>query len=513
MYRGTEIPGNGQLFRFDGGLATAKPVATLGINQATDLRNVFVTPGGGLEKRRGNTTFNASAMVNGSTAVTGLAYYKQADGDDFLVATAGTKIFKSDSLDGTMDDITGSATVTSSATNYYDIFTFNNKFIGVGGAPDAPFTSDGTAAADLNANAPSGNFGFQHNNRVFIGNTAADPSRISWSILSDATDWVGQGSGSQDVWTNNNDGLTGAAILNTDNVLLFKETSTHIMTGRRHPFPVFPLFADVGAVGKHAIVVADGLCYFISSNPSRMMVTDGVRILDQEFPNLHDIDDRWDNLSKSRNKFIQGIRHKGIDFDHIIWLCSDASSATHDLALVWDLRHKCWLRHTQGHTGNIMARTQDGTFYMGAYDGTAYTMDVANVYSDASSSSSAIDAYWASGWNTATGFLGTVKPFTINTIIESKTAGNIEIGYGFDFANDQKSVSKNMSAPGSNWDEFNWDEESWGGQSDLKRSVRVKGRGNVFQNSFKQSVVDQNFKIHGYSISGKSSGQKVFSAV
>ena len=93
---------------------------------------------------------------------------------------AGTKLFKSDSLDGTMDDVTGTATISSDANNLRDLFVFNDLLIGMG-AGDAPFKYAGGAgsAADLGGSPPSATGGFTYNNRVF-GYTG---SQIYWSVV------------------------------------------------------------------------------------------------------------------------------------------------------------------------------------------------------------------------------------------------------------------------------------------------------------------------------------------
>ncbi len=100
---------------FSGGLNTAAPVTTLPITQALDLQNINLLPTGGFEKRRGNTAFNSSAMDSGA-AVHGLGYYRQSGTSEWVITICGTKLFKSE-FDGTMDDITGSLTITTGANN------------------------------------------------------------------------------------------------------------------------------------------------------------------------------------------------------------------------------------------------------------------------------------------------------------------------------------------------------------------------------------------------------------
>jgi len=504
-YRGVEI----SFFDFSGGMASYKPSTLLNTNQAILLYNGIITPGKGWMKRQGNTAFNSSAMT-GAGGVTGLGYFKPSTGADHLLAISGSKIYESNALDGTFNDITGAVTITSSANNIWTYTPFNDLGIFVGGAPNPPIKYNGTGnAAALGGSPISGNFGFSVNGRMFIGNSTTNPSRIAWSILANPEDWSGVGSGSSDVQKNDGDELVGAGILSNDIVLLFKQSSIHQMITRTSPFPVFPLFKGTGAVGKNAIVVADGVCYYITPK-ARMEATDGSSVI--QFPD--DIDDIWSGLNMSRLKYIQGIRYTGKGFDHLIWLCSNGSSSTNNLAIVWDLANKCWLQHTTGFGGNITAIHQNGTFYMGAYDGKVYTMDVANTYTDASETSpGAISCLWRTGWNTQSSLQISTHPFKLNIAMLTQASGSVTLGYGFDFNTDMITTFLNMQSVGAVWDSSAWDSSTWGTQTDVVRDTFLVGRGNAFQCTFSNSTASQGMTIHGFTITGKKSGQKTFQVV
>lgn len=507
MYRGQEL----EFFDFSGGMASNKPATLIERNQAKLLRNINVTPGGGIEKRQGDTVFNSSALT-GAGAVTGLGYYKNLSASEWLLAISGSAIYQSSSLSGTFTDITGAVTITSSANNMWTFSQMNDLAIFVGGAPNPPIKYSGAGnAAALGGSPVSGAFGFQQNNRFFIGSTAANPSRLYYSVLSNPEDWSGTGSGSLDIYTNDGDILVGAATLTTDNVLLFKQNSIHLMPVRTAPFPVFPIFRGVGAVGKKAIVEADGLVYFITPQ-ARMKVTDGSRIFtEQDLPHLRDIDDIWDGLNQSRLQYIQGIRYTGLGFDHIVWVCSNTSSSTNNLAIVWDLNNKCWLQHTTGYKASVLAKTQSGVLYAGHYNGKVYKKDVASTYSDSSETSpGAIDALWRSGWGIQNSLQTSIHPARLNIAMLGQSSGSLTVGYGFDFSTDQSITAVDMQAPGGLWDQMLWDQGKWGGQSDIVRHVFLKGRGTAFQVSFSNMTAGQYFKVHGFTVSGKKSAQKVF---
>ena len=482
-----------RFFDFTGGLNTNSPVTSLEFNQALDLQNINLLPTGGFETRRGNAAFNSTAMNSGAN-IQALGYYKQGDGDEFLVTFAGAMGFKSE-MDGTMDDITGAVTITAAANNIWTFSVMNDLAIFVGGAPNAPIKWNGTGnLAVLAGSPPSGNFGLTHNRRFFIGNTTANPSRIAWSILGNSEDWSGDGSGTQDIQEGDGDTLVTAVPLNTNHLICFKQNSIHDLITTTSPFPVFPLFRDVGCIGKHAKVVVDGTIYFITPK-AEMKATDGYKIYD--FPDI--IDDLWGSISQSRLQYIQGVYNPRLN--QIWWICSETSSSTtNDYAIVWDIYRKAWLRHNSGMNMNVFTMTQLGTIYGGSYDGKIYEMDKASTISDASESSAAIVDFWRSGW------------YDMDTMIQGKyfsyaelnftgqTAGTFNFGYGYNFAQDRKVIPISMQLPGGKWDQMLWDIGMWGGQSDNTKLVFTKGIGKYFQFLISHSSDVAALKFNGLEI-------------
>ena len=519
-YRGQEVRFND----FSGGLVTNRPITELTNNEFSDLDNVVVfTKGRGFRSRYGDTEFNSTAMDSGGS-IHGLGYYKKADLNDYLLAVVGAKLFRSNTaLVGTMTDITGAITITTGQDKIWDIFTFNDNAIGFGGdvtSPNAPWTWTGAGNAAALAGTPPSAYGaFQANNRVFAFRTNANPSRIQWSILGNAADWTGTGSGSSDVWTSDNDKMTAAAIMNTNTVLLFKQNSVHQMQIGNlvsNAFPIFPLFSDAGCVGKHACVVADGLCYFITPQ-GNMKITDGAKIYDEaEVPQLSQIDDLWANVNPSRLEFIQGIRRTGTDYDYILWGVSyGAAQTTNNVVFIWDLINKCWLRNTTGYDANVFAKTQIGDLYGGHYNGKIYKKDSSTVtYTDASESSAVVDAYVTSGWINNDRFEIIKQPRKMNVSFGTSATGDMRISYGFDFSGFIENPVIDQGASSAFFDSgdlFDNDELFSGLGFDMK-PVRIVGRGNFFQYRIRSPIASSPLKINGFTLSGKEYGQKEIAA-
>jgi len=529
-YRGIEIP----VFDLTGGQASNRPPTGLELNQALLVQNVHSLPGGGIELRQGDAIFNSTAMSSGDP-VQALHYYRKADRSEFLLAIAGSTLYKSDSLDGTMDDITSGLTITSGKDNKWTGFTAGNLGILVGGPVDTfdtPIKFDGTTAAILSASAPSGKTGFFHNNRVFI----LDDDTIHHSTLTDITDFSGEGSGSAEIDKNDGDKLMAAAPLTTDTVLLFKENSIHQYITTQFPFGRFPLFTKsrdqapgVGAAGPHCVVVHQGTAYFLTKQ-ARMKATNGSVIID--FPS--DMDDVWDTVDKDRLEFAEGFFYQGKDYRYIGWAVSTTGSTTNDLLIFWDLDKKSWWQYQTGYKLNVVSTdSQRKTLYAGHYDGIIYKKDVANRYTDESEDDDPIIGKWRWGWQTNNSFQVPIHPQRINVSVRTETRNNLQIKYGFDFNLEQRTATVSLQGKGATWDVSNWDEANWADFTDLIRNVKPFGRGNAFSLTFDNDistadlgaiwdvtnwdedvwgVLGRPFRINGFTITGKQTAQKVFNA-
>ncbi len=517
MYRGTET----SLSDFSGGMVTNNPSTELNLNQASTVDNIILSVSGkGFRSRLGDVKFNATPMVGATTPIQGLGYFKAINQTDYLLAVAGTKLFESTNLNGTMNDITGALTITSGQDDLWSFATLNNKVVGFGGlntAPDAPFVYTGAGNATALGGTPPSAYGcFQANNRIFAYRTSAAPSTIYWSILGNEADWTGVGSGNQDIWTSDNDRLNAHAIINTSTVLLFKDNSIHqlqigaLISGA---FPAYPLFVGTGCAGKGAVVVADGMVYFINSR-GKMCVTDGSTLYtNKEIPALSGIDDQWAQVNPARYKFIQGIRHIGADFDHIKWYVSfGASQTTNNRCFIWDRLNNCWLQNTTASKANAVVNTAAWQFYSGEYDGTIYTKEVAATYADASNSAAVIDANWTSGDVNYSKMEVIKQARKLNIVFLNQAGGQIRFDYGFDLAplNSHALISQGFS--GGIWDTSLWDAAMWASISYTGRSVRLVGRGNFFKYRLRSPELAYPIIISSVSISGKMYGQNDFSA-
>ena len=483
-----------RFFDFTGGLNTKSPVTALADNEALDLQNINILPSGGFEKRNGNSVFNGTAMNSGA-AVHGISYFKTAAANEFLVSICGDKVYKSDSLDGTMDDVTGAITVATGADKIWTFDTMNDLLISVGGTPGVPWKYSGTGnAAVLAGSPPNGSFGLSANKRFFIGGTAAAPSRIYWSILGNPEDWSGVGSGSQDVQQNDGDTLVGAAVLNNDHMLVFKQNSIHDLIITTSPFPLFQIYKNIGAVSKAGIVSAEGKVYFITPEP-RMRATDGSSI--EVFPDT--IDPTWDGLNKSRLQYIQGVYYPRLR--QIWWICSNGSATTNNYCIIWDLNRKCWLGHPTGYKMNVLCMAANRIAYGAAYDGKIYKLDDSTkTVDDSETSPGAINAFFRTGWKDMKEMLLAKNFPYVDLNFKTQNTGTFDFGYGFDFSSDRSIVTIDMLSAGGKFGTAVFGVDTYGGTTDKTKLTFTKGNGKFVQFLFRNNNASQAFTFNGMEI-------------
>lgn len=484
-----------ELTDFTGGLNTFDPEYSQELNSSPDLDNVIVLDKG-FKKRQGDTAFNSSAMVGATTPITGLGYIKLNSGTEYLNAIAGTKFFTSSSLSGTMADTTGAVTITSAATNLWTPVNYNNLQIWFGGAPNPPFKYSGSGnAAALGGTPPSAYTGFVANNRIFAISTTANPSNVYWPVLSDPEDWTGSGSGNSAVSKSDGEALQFGVVVGADAAILFKNSSSHMMVLTRQPFPIYQLQKGYGVAGRNAWAFANGVIYLVT--PSRRMVstTDGVNFT--SYPSS--INDIWDSINSTRIPYIVGAYYPKLEW--IVWSVSTGSSTSNNYAIIWDLRHKCWLRCTTGFKCNVMALVQNRRLFGGHYDGKVYEKDVTETYTDASVASPfIINGYWRTPFKNLGGLDTTVHPIYADIAALSETSTNLSVSYGFDFTADQTTETISLTAGGAQWDVAQWDVDVFGGQEAVAQRVFITGRGNLFSLKLKNATASQAFTIQGISI-------------
>ena len=490
MYNGKYF----QISNFKGGYAGNLPDTQIDPNQASDLDNIVILPNGkGWRSRLGNSKLNSVAL-NSAADIQGIGYLLQADQDEWLVAVAGTQFLHSANIGASFTDASGAIVINAAADNLWTLFPFNDAIIAFGGppdSPDTPFRWPGTGnAAALGGSPPSAYGGLSTNNRVFAYRTAALPSTIQWTIIGNAADWTGSGSGSAVIGSlSDGQRITGAIMISTNYMLIFKENSVHQMVTSQAPFPTYSLFDNVGAPGKHAMVNIDGIVFFISSE-GKMFSTNGETL--QRYPAI--ADDLWNSVQSARYPFIVGARQKGKDYDWLIW-CVSTSGSTNTVAIIWDITNETWLQCTTGYKFNTVGFDSNKNPYFGDYAGFIFKPDQSGVFADASESGAGtITAFWQSGFINPDKIDKITDIKKMITVFTPKASGNITVDYGFDGVVNGTQFTIGQTVPAS---------ETYGQSTDF-----LTGRGNTFEFKISQSSSTIDTQIEKVLLAGKVAGQK-----
>lgn len=419
------------LINFAGGQASAKSEGSLGPNEFAKVNNVIILPqGAGIRTKPGNSKYNSSAIGSGN-AVQGVGYMKYNDQTEQITAVCNGVISNDEGLTGTFSTL-GSHSVTAGANYLWHMTSLENLMIWVGGNDEFPFSINQTQTISELTDAPKGTFGVAHNGRLFIGGSAAEPSTISWSTLTDITDFSGDGSGSADVNDQDGQKLVAAIPIGLNTLLLAKEKSSYTLTGRSSPFPVFPLFADKGCAGAKAWAVDEGLAYIVDNSPE-LWITDGTEILDTvKLPALFNIHDEWAEVVTSRKPYIQVEIVRGDDFKWAVISVTRRSGSTNNYAYIWDIHNKCWLTASTGLKSNGFTVGLDGTLYMAGYDGHVYECLQEDLYTEASEGDDDVSWEVRSGQRATGSYTQTNQVQKAMIRHRSESTGQYTFGWGYD---------------------------------------------------------------------------------
>jgi hypothetical protein len=528
---------------FSGGYAAAKGPTGLGANEAQDLKNIVLPPGGrSFRKRPGTqqvTPVGGSGQNIYSYTLGTYAFRLKAVGSDtaannplrvFTVTKLTAKsggfdqvAFTSWNIDGTSSPAFTSYGVvyytgdTVTSDFRYAIVPFQNYMIctskqggatsGLGAVPIKVAFTDlgGGNLSGLGGTPPVGDVAINWNNRMWIGNTTSNPSKLFYSILNSAEDWSSSGSGFVEPDPASADELMALAPVANNVLLYFKQKKIFQVVGRSDPFAVFPLFDGVGCVGKDACVTIDGMAYFITMG-GQMRITDGSKLYTSaDIPKLADADDLWARIPVNRRTFIRGARHRGKDFDHLVWLVTLDSGSTNNCAIIWDLTNKCWLKGLNGYIGNNITSNAEGRAFIGSYDSfRIFELGVEGTHVD---DCNGTVTYNGSGRliaptsPTAVAWLWRSDDFKLKNIVQASEiglmsilggSGDVSLTYRYDGLADSTALTKTLSPTSTTLRKDTW---------------RPLGRGVTFGVEFSGSSA-VTYQILSYSLAGREQGHK-----
>jgi len=484
--------------KFNGGLNTTKSPLNLQDNESPDLRNIDFDKSGSILKRNGYVCLNTDSSV--SIGGDGLFWYEKLNTSSpahtrLALRVYNGKLQKMDDLDGTWDDITGAATITSS--NHCDFENFDTQVFIANGV-NKPFITTGAAATT--ASTPAGtsivSFVKGFNNYLFYANVTVSgvwyPTRLYWSALRDATtwdsaDWV-------EVGKNDGQPITGIKVLGNA-LVVFKTDSIYniYFTGDSEiPFTVQKSVSPVGCrIFSSVQEVQNGLAFFSNDG---FYYYDGVtstKISDKISATIQGYNST--NFTKVRS-LIQKNKNR------VWWAFTSGGQTNNDRVLVWDYFNNAWSEYV-GMSASAMAtfvvNGVDERPYFQDYTGRVYRGDFGtNDYP--LNTATAIDGYYWTNWRPYSDL--TTQKGTPNVYLYYPASDStLSFSHSFDFEEGKQfTQSFNMSAGGAEWDSAVWDSSTWAGSGGKIKRLDLTGRGRAVRYNFSNSVLGETFRIDGF---------------
>ena len=491
--------------RFDffdnaGGLNDKGSPVSIDDDEAADLQNVVFETDGAIRKRDGESKFNTRTLTN-NPAGTGLFYFRQTDGDDWLVkTTTNAKVFTATNVAGLYQEITGAATWTGSQNVLSSFDAASNVLLledGDGTTPPWQWNPDDTIkqVKALGGSPPDATMLKYHKNHLFVAGDSSAPSQLSFSNLGAIELW--DAGDKINVETNDGSPIT-ALWVQLDGLYIGKRSAIFRLDGTsRGDFQLQRMVAGVGPVNHQSVAVLDNVAYFVAPTGHIYRYDGGItteRVSDR-------ITRTIDGLNLSRTQYaIAGLQ------DRSYWVAVTASGgSTHNRILLYDVPTDSWTKF-KGINANAMAWAYDPNdqlqFYTAGYAGYTYLQRDTNA-----DDGQAIAAYWASKWHRFAGvpvekILRWVK---LVPTVEGNWNLSLEVRTDFEATGTSRSI--NLSEGGSVWNTMVWNTDTWGGRQVFISAQPIDKKGEFFQVRFANSNADEPFTVRGYSTDVDATGR------
>jgi len=344
----------------------------------TEAKNV-VPMGIGYGPFSSEVNLSADASQNLLTVFTG-----KFSGATVLFAGSATKLYRFDSSDASMDDV--SKLVMSMPTDYtstslWKFTQFGNVIIAANGQNklQAWETGVSTNFDDLSADAPSASFVTVVRDFVVAARDATNTNRVYWSDINDETDWT-SGVASQSDFQDIPDGGDIQGITGGEFGLILSERSISRMSYIGSPlfFQFDTISRSLGCYEPRSIVQFGSLTYFLSDDG--FYACDGQNIIPigSEKVNRFFFNDANPSLISEMSAAVDPINSL------IIWSYSNTFSRKS--LLVYNFQTKKW------------ARAETSADYIATAATASITLEGLDAYGTMDSLTSSLDArLWAGG--------------------------------------------------------------------------------------------------------------------
>lgn len=145
-----------------------------------------------------------SDVSNAASETLNNVFAAKKNNASYLFASSSTKLFKFDSADNDLDNVSKAGGYSTSIGERFYFTQFGDSVIATNGInkPQVWYVASSTAFADLDASAPEARYVTVVRDFVVCASTSANPYRVFWSDINDESNWtpgVGSQSDTQDI--------------------------------------------------------------------------------------------------------------------------------------------------------------------------------------------------------------------------------------------------------------------------------------------------------------------------
>ncbi len=466
-----------EFFQNSGGLNDAFSPIAIADNEASDLQNVVFDTSGSWRTRDGYAKLNSSTL-GASVVTTGLKYYRQADGDKFLVGVfSDDKIRKMDyggsGPDGTWDDITGVLSFAIGQDNLASFAVGQDALIiedGLGTTPPYLYDASGNAAA-LAGSPPNAKVVAFHKNMAFAAGNTSAPSTLYFSDLGDIENWTTGISGNVSVETN--DGSVIRAIVpGFDALYIFKDTSIWRLSGEdKDTFQLQRMISGYGVLSPNAVSLI-GNDFLMTTGQGDVYIYDGA-------VGLKLISTKIEGTTSSANfSRFQYVSTVVLDKDYFLSF-SNTGSNTHNRILLFDSFNLAWTKFT-GIAANAMAIADSGTgedmLVFGDYGGFVYKYP-----SGTDDAGTDIATSYTTKWYRFPEASPTKDWKLLRVFANQQGNYNLNVETRVNFEGTGTAETINLAGGGALWGTAVYGVDSYGDQALITGRIEVNKEGDFFQ--------------------------------
>jgi hypothetical protein len=284
--------------------------------------------------------YSAAASENLNNVVAA----KTTVGATLIFASGNTKLFKLDSADLSLDDVSKSGGYSTSAEERWRFTQFGNVVIAANGqAKLQGFNVNSSSLfADLAADAPVSKYVTVVRDFVVSGNVqSSNPNRVQWSALGDESSWTASATTQAD-FQDIPDGGTVVGVTGGEFGLVFMDRAIHRMSYVGSPlvFQFDNISRNLGCYEQNSLIQYGGTSFFLADDG--FYACDGQNVVpigDEKVNRFF-----FDNVDEATLYLMSAAVDPAKKL--IIWAYASNNSATVDSLLIYNFKTQRWTSGT-----------------------------------------------------------------------------------------------------------------------------------------------------------------------